>query len=338
MKVKMESSPQEALRQMINGYRISQLLYVAAELGIADLLNEGPKRVEELASASGAHPQALFRLVRALCSLGVLCKYDGDRYGLTAVGEYLQTGTAGSLRAWALLSGGEQYPTWGHLLYSIQTGEIAFDDLHGIGVWQYREQHPRAGQVFNEAMGTAALQVGKAMVKAYDFSKFSKVVDVGGGQGVLLIEILKTFPTVRGILFDQPEAIREARERLGTAGLLQRCELVEGNFFEGVPAGGDAYLLLRIVHDWEDDQVIRLLKNCRRVMQAQQKLLILERPMDDDNPALEPALTDLNMMVMMGGRERTDAEYETLLRAAGFELSGIFATDSPMHFLEGVAV
>jgi ubiquinone/menaquinone biosynthesis C-methylase UbiE len=333
----MESSPQETLRQMINGYRISQLLYVAAELGIADLLKDGPKPVEELAAASGTHPRVLFRLLRALCSLGILCKLDGDRYGLTAMGEYLQTGSAGSLRAWALLSGGEQYLTWGHLLYSVRTGEIAFDDQHGMSVWQYREQHPQAAEVFNEAMGTVALQIGRAMVKTYDFSKFNKVVDVGGGHGMLLMEILKAFPGLRGVLLDRSKAIQEARERIEAAGLLKRCELVEGDFFEGVPAGGDAYLLLRILHDWEDDQVIRLLKNCRQVMQAQQKLLILERSMNDDNPAPEPALTDLNMMVMMGGRERTDAEYEALLRAAGFELGGIFATASPMHILEGVA-
>ncbi len=323
---------------MINGYRITQLVYVAAELGIADLLKEGPRPYEELAAACGANPQALYRLLRALCSAGVLTRSKEDLFGLTPLGEFLQTGSAGSQRAFALYSGTDVYSTWGSLLFSVQTGENAFKALHGINASEFREQHPKAAQVFNDTMAINAHQFGRAMVKAYNFSQFNRVVDVGGGQGILLMAILKAFPSVRGVLLEQSQAIREAKDLLGAAKVLDRCELVEGNFFEAVPAGGDAYLLLRIIHDWDDDHAIRLLTKCRQAMQAEQKILILERALDAENPELEATLTDLNMMVLLGGRERTDAQYEVLLKAAGFKLGQVIETDSPMHILEGVAV
>lgn len=331
-------SPRESLLQFINAYQLSQCLYVASELGIADSLKDGPKHYEALAKTSGAHPNALFRLLRALASAGIFNRLEGDRFELNELSEYLCRDALGSLRAWAVLSGQQIYPTWSHLLHSVKTGEIAFDSLHGMSVWQYRAQNLLASRVFDEAMTGLVSASTAAVVEAYDFSRFDRIVDVGGGQGALIAGILKANPSVRGILFDVEQVVQGGKELLKEAGVLERCETVAGSFLEGVPSGGDVYLLKNVIHDWDDQGSLQILRSCRRAMSENQTLLIIERVIASDKPRLEAVLADLNMMVMNGGRERTREDFQALLSAAGFELAKVIPTRSPYQIIEGESV
>ncbi len=323
---------------MLNAYQLSQCLYVASELGIADLLKDGPKHYEELARASDAHPQSLLRLLRALASAGILVQRPGDWFELNDLAQYLRRDAPDSLRAWAILSGQQFYPTWGHLLYSVKTGEIAFDHLSGMSVWQHRAQNSAAGQVFDEAMHGVAHASHLAVVDAYDFARFDCVVDVGGGHGDLLATILGANPGLRGVLFDQESVVQAGKDYLKQIQVLERCKIIGGDFLEAVPAEGDAYILKRIIQDWDDQRAIQILHNCRRAMQSGQTLLIVERIMALDHPSLETTLTDVMMMVMNGGRERSETDFRALLNAAGFELPHVTATDSIFHIIASRAV
>lgn len=331
-------SPRESLKQSIDAYQFSQCLYVAAKLGIADLLKDGPKHYEELAKASGAIPNALFRLLRALASAGVFNQFPGDQFGLNEVSEYLCTDVPGSLRAYTILAGEQPYPAWGQLLHSIQTGETAFDHLFGMNVWQYRQQNPSAADVFNKAMSDSTRATTSAIVQAYDFSRFDCVVDVGGGQGALLAGILKDNPSVHGVLFDLEPVVQGAQETIKNAGISERYEIIGGSILEGIPAGGDAYILKNILNDWDDGDVTRILSNCRQVMKEEQTLLIIEQIIPSSKPTLDVTMGDLRMMVQNGGRLRTREEYQPLLRRAGFELTKVIPIGGPYQILEGKAV
>ncbi len=331
------TTEQAALRQMIDGYRISKIICVAAELGLADQLASGPKHYAELAAASGTNAQALYRLLRALSSAGVFEQIGEQRFALNSRGALLRKDAPASLRAWAIFSS-RMYRSWAELDHSIATGGTAFDHLHGMNVWTYREQHQDEGRVFNDAMSAHVAFVAQAIATAYDFSRFATIVDVGGGQGVLLAAILQANPRVRGILFDVPGAIREARSLFEPAGLAARCRLAEGSFFESVPGDGDAYVLSRVLHDWNDDQVSKILKTMRRSMNDKATLLIVERALEQQNPALDATLSDLNMMVQNGGRERTTAEFEELLTTGSFKLVRRIPGPLPFQILEAVAV
>lgn len=332
----LQTTPQATLRQLIDGYRVSKMIFVAAELGIADLLADGAKHYAELASATHTDAPTLFRLLRALASVGVLARVDGDLFTLTPLADCLRTGVAGSLRPWAVLSG-RLYTTWAHLDHSVVTGDTAFDHLHGMSVWEYRERNPEEGQVFHDAMTANTTLVARAIVDAYNFSRFGTLVDVGGGRGALIQAVLMANPKLRGIVFDVPAAVREAVESIPNARLIDRCKFLEGNFFESVPAGGDAYILSRILHDWHDDQAIHILKTTRRAMTGGSTLLIIERVLDAQNPGSEATHTDIHMLVMTGGRERTAAEFQTLLAASDFALVRVIPTGSPVHIIEAAA-
>jgi O-methyltransferase domain/Dimerisation domain len=330
-------APQATLRQLIDGYRISQMICVAAELGIADVLAAGPRHYAEIARATRADALTLFRLLRALASVDVFARVDGDCFALTPLAEQLQTGVAGSLRPWAVLTG-RLYDTWAHLGHSVATGETAFDHLHGISVWDYRSRNPQEGRVFHDAMTANTTLVASAVVDAYDFSRFGTLVDVGGGEGALIQAVLTANPNLHGILFDVPAAVHEAAASFAVAGLAGRCQLLTGSFFESVPAGGDGYILSRILHDWHDDQAIHILQTIRRAMTGGCRLLIVERVVDAEKPSVEAAHTDIHMLVMTGGRERTVAEFQTLLAASDFELVRAIATGSPVQIVEAVPV
>jgi hypothetical protein len=333
----LPASPQAALRQLIDGYRASQAIRVAAELGLADLLADGPRHYDDLARASGTNPQALHRLLRALASAGVFARMDGDRFQLNPLAEYLRTGVAGSLRPWAILSNEHQL-TWTALRHSISSGETAFDHLHGTSVWDQRKRNPEQGRLFNEAMTATNALVVRSVLDAYDFSRFGVVVDVAGGHGSLIQAILTANPDLQGILFDVPAPIRETAASFERARLTSRCQLVDGSFFESVPPGGDAYILSRILHDWTDEQSIAILKTCRHAMTSGATLLLIERVLDAINPSAEATLTDIHMLVMTGGRERTVAEFERLFVGSGFELVQAVPTRSAVHVVEAVAV
>jgi hypothetical protein len=326
-----------AMRQMIDGYRVSQLICVAAELGIADLLKGAPRHYEDLARATGSRPDALHRLLCALAGLGVFARLPGGHFSLNALAESLVGDAPGSLRAWAIASGGHWYGAWGHLRHTVKTGETAFKHVNGVDAWLGREQDPVAGRAFNDAMSTFAALTACAVTECYDFSRFRTVIDVGGGQGTLLAAILEAAPATRGILLDLEPAIKGARALLQRAELAHRCELVAGSFFDGVPAAGDAYVLSRVIHDWDDEDAIRILGNVRRAMKEEGKLIVIERIMDPDIPGAEVALSDVNMMVMNGGRERSVSEFRRLLGAAGFELLQTIVTPAVVNIIEAKA-
>ena len=332
-----ELSPRETLWRMTNAYQASEAIHVAATLGIADLLEDGPSSVEHLAETTGTHAPALLRVLRALASVGVFAEDEG-RFYQTSLSEYLRSDAPGSVRAWAVQIGRPyHWNSWGHLLHSVETGEPAFRHLYGTTPWEYRAANPEDDAVFNAAMSSLSTAVGEAVVRSYDFSGIGTLVDVGGGEGALLAEILAANPTLRGVLFDQPRVVEGAR-LLERAGVAERCEVVGGSFFEAVPAGADAYLLKSVIHDWDDAEATRILSKCREAMAEGGKLLVVEPIIGPSNEPDPAKFSDLNMLVMLGGRERTAEDFERLYAGAGFELSKIVRTGSPFAVIEGAPV
>ena len=325
--------------QFITGFWTSRALYVAAKLGIADLLQSGPKTVAELAEATGTHAASLYRIMRALTSAGIFQRENDDRFALTPLSETLVTGVPGSLR-WFIISelGQEHYPAWGNVLHSVKTGEIAFDNFFGMDVWKYFAQNPEDAAVFNDSMSGMTAAANEAITSVYDFSQFGKVIDIGGGHGGLITSILQKNPQTKGVLFDAPVVIEGAGPKLESAGVADRCETVAGDFFQAVPAGGDAYVMKWIIHDWEDEKAIRILKNCREHMQPNNRLIIVDCVVpENDEPDFSKTF-DLNMMVMTGGKERTAAEFRELLAAAGFKLLRVIPTSVPTCIVEAQPV
>ena len=335
-----EPSPRDALLRMINAFQASQAIHAAATLGIADLLEGGPKSADELAEATGAHAPALYRLLRALASVGVFAEQNDCNFGLTPLAEYLRTDAPGSLRAWAVQIGQTYFwRSWGHLLHGVRTGEPAFPELYGTSAWEYRAAHPEEAAVFNAAMTALSAGVVDAVVRSYDFSGIGVLVDVGGGHGALLAAILAANPALRGILFDQPHVVAGAGPLLERAGVADRCEIVGGSFFEAVPGGADAYLLKSVVHDWDDASAIEILRKCRAAMaDAARRLLLVEFVVGPGNEPDPAKFMDLNMLVMLGGRERTADDFGRLYAEAGFRLTDVIPTGSPYHVIEGIPV
>jgi hypothetical protein len=327
--------PQILMLQMISGFWISRAIYIVAKLGLADLMQEAPKTAGELAAASGTHAPSLFRVLRALASVGVLTQDQESRFGLTPLSETLRTDVPGSLRAFATTElGDDHYEAWGNLLHSVKTGEIAFDDHFGVPVWQYYAEHTENGKTFNDAMTGMSMATIAAVLASFDFSSITKLADIGGGHGALLTSILKANPSMQGILFDAPAVITGARERIEAEGLADRCEVVAGDFIASVPGGADAHILKWIIHDWDEERALTILKNCHQAMAAGGKLILIEAVVPADNEPHFGKFIDLNMLVMTGGRERTAEEYRTLLEAAGFKVTRIVPTESPMSVIE----
>jgi O-methyltransferase domain/Dimerisation domain len=328
--------PQAAMLQMISGFWISRAIYVAAKLGIADQLQDGQRTAEELAGATGTHPRSLYRVLRALAGVGVFAEDNDKRFRLTPLSETLRTDQPESLRAFAIAELGEDhYEAWGDLLHSVTTGEIAFDHVFKMPVFDYYAQHPENATIFNNAMTGMSLATNDAVLAGYDFSSIGKLVDVGGGHGSLVISILKANPRMKGVLFDAPPVVKGARQRIEDEGVADRCEVIAGDFFESVPAGADAYTLKWILHDWDEDRAVAILKNCHRAMAENAKLLLVEAVVPSGGGPHFGKFIDLNMLVMTGGRERTEEEYRRLLETSGFRLTRIIPTDSPMSVIEG---
>jgi len=319
------SDPGLDLLSLINGFQITQAIHVASTLRIADHLNEGARSAGELAGLTKSHPDALYRLLRALAAVGVFREEQGRKFALTPMGDCLRTESTTPLGAWAEVVGSPYFwQTWGHLLHSIQTGENAFQDLNGKDVWQFRAEHPEYGAAFDRAMTQLSRGSAEAVIRAYDFSPFRHVVDVGGGQGLMLAAILRAHPHMRGTLFDQPDVVARANAVLAKRGVMHRCDIVGGSFFEKVPEGADAYLMRVVIHDWEDDEAIAILKVCRRAMGEAAKLLLIERLVASPNEMPAAKFSDLNMLVSPGGRERTREEFSDLFAKSGFELTRVF--------------
>jgi hypothetical protein len=316
------------LARLIDSYLTTQLLYVAAQLGVADVLAEGPRTGAEVAEAVGADPGALTRVLRGLAVEGVLTEEGGGRFALTPLGEGLREGAPGSLRGNALARGELYWSAAAGLLRAVTEGGAAFEHVHGERFFDHLAGHPERADAFQASMADRSRREAADVVAAYDFADVGQIVDVGGGSGVLLEAILRATPGARGVLVDRPEAVERARARL--AGLDGRAECVVGDFFEAVPAGADAYLLSRVIHDWHDDDARRILATCRAAMPEGARLLLVEAILPEraqDGP--EAIRMDLHMLVLFAARERTEAQFRDLLAGAGFELRRVVPTGSP---------
>ncbi|NEP63408.1 MAG: methyltransferase [Symploca sp. SIO2G7] len=329
--------PQTILLQMITGYWVSQCIYIAAKLGIADLLQDGEQHSDALAIATNTNKDSMYRLLRALASIGIFAQTKPYCFTLTPLATYLQSNVPQSLRAMSIMFGEEHYQAWGNLMSSMQTGQNAFEDLYNTNIFEFYKQNPTPGQVFDQAMTDASGIENVAVLNAYDFSAIDKLVDIGGGNGKLLSSILQAYPTMTGVLFDQPEVIHRASDLVEKSGVSDRIQLATGNFFETIPVEADAYVLKHILHDWGDEQAIAILKNCYQAMAESGRLLVIEIIILPGNEPCPAKFIDINMLVVSpGGRERTNAEYEELLKAAGFKLTRIIPTASNVSVIEGV--
>ena len=342
-----ESDLHQRMARLIGGYQVSAAIGAVARLGVADALASGPRDPRDLAAQVGADTRSLARVLRALEDTGLFERLDDGRVALTALGALLRGDVPASARRAAIASTEEwRWRAYAHLTHSARTGEPGFRLAHGCGLWEYLAREPSAAAMFDESMSRVAAINAGAVVHAYDFRRVTRLVDVGGGHGVLACAALEANPDMRGVIFDLPGVVDGARPRLEQAGLTDRCEMIAGDFFEAVPAGGDAYLLSWILHDWDDRSATRILANCRAAMREGGRLLAVEMvvPAEGEAPA-SPDLdrlvraADLEMLTIVGGRERTSAEYRELFAGAGFELTRIVALDAlPWSLLEARVV
>lgn len=331
--------PAEAvLGQIVMGAFTSQAVYVAAKLGIADLVQDNPRSAAELAAATGANPNALYRLLRALSSIGVFTETEPQTFALTPLAEPLLSERPGSMREMAIWIGEEaHWRVYGEMLHSVQTGKTAWSHVHGEEVFPYLFQTNRElGEIFNRAMTSFSASVAPAIAAAYEMSGVEKLVDVAGGHGLLLSAFLKANPHLQGVLFDLPEVIAGANALLESEGVAERVEAATGDFFQNVPAGADAYMMKHIIHDWDDERSITILKNIHSAMNDDGKVLIVEMVVKEANEPDFSKIMDLEMLVSPGGVERTAEEYRQLLAQAGFRLTRIVPTASPYSIVEAV--
>ncbi|MET9297500.1 methyltransferase [Streptomyces sp. NPDC003077] len=314
--------------RMTYGYMTSQMIHTAVELRIPELLRAGPRRSDELAALTDTHPPSLYRLLRSLATFGVLLETDPGRFALAPAGTPLDPCAEGGIDAITRLFCGEQvWRSWGRLAYSIRTGRAAFEAVHDRDFYAYVSEDSDFARTFRDAMAENASFEAPFIVAAHDFGQYRTIVDVGGGDGTLLSAVLAEHEKVRGIVLETPAMADVARERIARAGLAERCEVVAGDFFDAVPDEGDAYLIKSVLHNWDDERCVALLRSCRAAMGPQDRLLVLEPVLPATARAatcVETAFSDLNMLVLTaGGFERTEEQFRTVFAAAGFELAGI---------------
>lgn len=335
-----QSEAAGAMMGLLNGAWAARLVHAAAELGIADHLADRPLDSDALALATKTHAPSLARLLRALTAIDVLHESAERRYTLTPLGATLRTGVPGSMRAWALLFfSDDQGRAWEALPHAIRTGEHAFRHIFGTDMWTRLAARPEAARLFDEGMQNLTQGAYGQLTTHYPFEKFASIVDVGGGNGALLLPVLERHPAMRLTIFDLPHVADAARSRIAAAGLSDRCEAVGGDAFIAVPAGADAYVLKGVIHDWEDKESVAILRTCRAAMRNDSKLLLIERILPeqiDPNDASTRAkfIADINMFVNPGGRERTEAEFRDLLAQAGLRLTSIIPMPSPQAVME----
>ena len=326
--------PQAILGEMINGYWVTQTITAAARLGVADHLADGPKSVAALAERVGAHAGSLYRLLRACASIGIFSEDASHAFSQTTLSEALRSGVPGSMRGLAMMTGLLHMRAWPEILHSVRTGETAFKKVFGSEIFEHLPRDPEAARAFDEAMAGYSASTAAAVAAAYDFSKFATIVDVGGGSGALLGAILGRAPAARGINFDLPHCADRARAHFERLGQSARVEVQGGDFFASVPSG-DAYTMKMILHDWDDERSIAILRNVRKAIAPGGTLLVLETVIPPGNTPSSGKLLDINMLVMTGGRERTEAEFASLYRAAGFELTRVIPAHPAASVIEG---
>jgi len=340
------SSPQPAtlpvhvqLIQMATGCWVSRIITTAANLSIADHLADGPKSAAELAAVTKTNPRALHRFMRTLAHFGILKHAPNHKFALTPLGEALRAGAPGGARSTILtMAGPWMWKAWEEFQYSLETGETAMEKVFGMPVFDYLAQHPDMASQFSEAMVGIHGAEPAAVAAAYDFSKFGVIVDVGGATGNMLAHILSRYPQPQGVLFDRPHVVADAPSLLRAKGVDNRVHIERGNFFETVPSAGDAYILSHIIHDWNEDQCLTILGNCRKAMKPGAKLLIVEFVLPDGDEPHFGKLADMVMLAIPGGEERTAGEYDALLTKAGFKMTRVVPTTSDVSVVEAELV
>lgn len=330
-----QAYPQQ-LEQLITGYCISQSIYAAAKLEIADQLRSGPQTAAQLAAATQTDAASLYRLLRALASVGIFAENEQGEFSLTPLAEPLRSDHPESKQACAIMNGEDQFRPWCEIIYSLQTGKPAYDKIWGKSVFEFLAEHPDKARIFDRAMTGIHGRGNDATLNVYDFSDIQVLADVGGGNGLHLSGILQSNPNLRGLLFDLPHVVERARTQIEQAGLQDRCDLAGGDFFQSIPQGPDAILLRHIIHDWNDDQSQRILSNCHAALPDQGKLLILESVIQPGNAPFWGKFVDLIMLLVTGGKERTAEEFRSLFERSGFELTRIIPTTSDLCIIEGV--
>jgi O-methyltransferase domain/Dimerisation domain len=332
------------MAELVNGYQTSAAIGAVAALGVADALAGGPAHPADVARRVGADPDALARVLRALADAGIFEALEDGRFALTPLGATLRGEVPGSVRRAAIIATDEwHWRAYGYLTHSLRTGEAGFRPAHGCGFWEYLDHHPSTAAMIDDSMARIAAARAAAFARAYDFGAIARIVDVGGGQGVLLQHLLQAHPHLCGIVFDRPTVAEAARTRLAEAGLSGRYEVVSGDFFAGVPIGGDAYVLSWILHDWDDEAAVQILRNCRTAMAESGRLLVLELVLSPANgPHSSTAAdalartVDLEMLAVVGGRERTEVEFRALFGRAGLTLARVLALEGlPWSVIEG---
>jgi len=333
------SSGQAAVMEMMSNLWAARAVHAAAKLGIADALAEGAQTAAEVAVRTEAHGPSMDRLLRALSAVGFVRQVEPGRFELTAAGEVLRSDAPGSMRAVAMTElGDEHYEAWGSLVHSVRTGETAFQHRFGMSAWEYYRGNPAEARNFDQTMARFSAMLTPYILSGYDFARFAKVVDVGGGNGTLLAGILKEWPHLRGTVMDLPQVVEHARRTASARGLNGRCEFVSGDFFQAVPRGADLYMLKWIIHDWDDDAAATILKRIRVAMAPDGRVILIETILPYGDQPSFPSLFDLNMLVMTGGRERSEAQFQRLFTRGGFRLNRVIPLALDMYILEGKPV
>ena len=338
-RTKQGPTQHEQLLGMVLGYGVSQLLFVAAELGLADQLARGPQTPAMLAKRVGADAAALYRVLRALASVGVFAEGKGGRFRLTPLARRLCSDHPASLRDFArMVMSDYSWNAWGALLGGVRDGSSPFERVHGTAFFDYLQQHPEQERVFSASMASLSGSENAAIARAYPFGRLTRLVDVGGAHGHLLATILRKQKKLCGVLYDQPQVVAAAAVRgfLGSPDVRDRCDVVGGSFFESVPPGGDGYLMKYILHDWDDEHCIRILRLCRDAMAHEGRVLVADYVIRGGNTRDRGKLRDINMFVLLRGRERTREEFRALFAKAGLALRRVFQTDVPLCILEAV--
>ncbi len=332
----MENARDKAY-QLLNGFRATQMVRAVAELRIPDLVAAGPRSADDLAASTGVQADPLRRMLRGLVSLGVFTETEDGQFGATAVSECFRD-RPGTLRGMALMLPNETYEAFGSLMHTLRTGQPAFEHVFGMTHWEQLAREPERSVIFNAAMQSITEAIQESVVAAYDFSDLRSIVDVGGGRGSLIAALLKANRHLTGTVLDLPAGLAECKAYLKEQGVGDRCQVVSGNFFESVPAGCDAYVLKHIVHDWTDEKATAILATCRKAMGPGARLILVERILParaEESPAAQRVfMGDMQMLVLLGGRERTIEEFEALFQAAGLRLSRAIPTASGFHVIE----
>jgi precorrin-6B methylase 2 len=335
----MDGAAEDRAFQLVSGFRSTQMVRAVSQLKIPDLVAEGPRSSDDLAALTGVQSEPLRRVMRCLVAIGVFAETEDGRFGPTPLSECFRD-RPGSQRGMALMLSGEGYEAFGDLMHTLRTGQPAFEHVFGMTHFEQLAQDPERSSIFNAAMQSGTERMRAALVSAYDFSAMRSVVDVGGGRGTLVAALLNANPHLRGVVFDLPAGLAETDVYLKEVGVADRCQVVTGTFFDSVPAGHDAYVLKQIVHDWSDEKATAILTTCRKAMGAGARIIVVERIMpaqaEESAASRLVFMADLQMLVVLGGRERTADEFKTLFHAAGLRLTRVIPTNSVYVLIEGV--